>query len=214
MRKTQSFFATAAILSLLLAGCGKGGGVSGDVASDEEPAKPLTAPPEVTAEEQEGFHDLIFYIQGQKQLPDGSQSIHGVGTYKGRQLGLEVVIGPTWKGASADKSLPLTIYSGSLSYHSTGGDSDAFVQALDELYGTKLSPKAMAKETQFTGMALEGNPAELGKGPVKIKTFFDDGNDKDYAELFTDVDLAAHRLEVHEKDEDYRAAVVKALQAH
>ncbi len=214
MRNTQRLFAIAGIVSLLVAGCGKGGGVSGDVVSDEKPAKPLTAPPEVTAEEEDGFHDLIFYIQDEKQLPDGSQSVHGVGTYKGRQLGLEVVLSPTWKGASADKNLPLTIYSGTLSYHSTGSDSDAFVQVLDELYGTKLSPKTMAKETQFAGMALEGNPGDLSKGPVKIKTFFDDGNEKDYAEIFTDVDLGAHRLEVHEKDEDYRAAVVKALEAH
>src|SRR5215469_16878611 len=222
------------VFSVFFAGCGRQGGAaaggdgqvilhrpgspmsgttSGGVMVQEAPAKPLTSPPEVTAEEEEGYHDLIFYVQDQKQLPDGSQSIHGVGTYKGRQLGLEVVLGPTWKGGAPSKDIPLTIYSGRLTYRSTGPESDAFVQVLDELYGTKLNPKTMAKETQFTGLALEGNPGNLSKGPVKIKTFFENGNDKDYAELFTDVDLAAHRLEVHEKDEEYRPAVVRALGA-
>ena len=222
------------VFSVFFAGCGRQGGAaagddgqvilhrpgspmsgttSGGVMVQEAPAKPLTSPPEVTAEEEEGYHDLIFYVQDQKQLPDGSQSIHGVGTYKGRQLGLEVVLGPTWKGGAPSKDIPLTIYSGRLTYRSTGPESDAFVQVLDELYGTKLNPKTMAKETQFTGLALEGNPGNLSKGPVKIKTFFENGNDKDYAELFTDVDLAAHRLEVHEKDEEYRPAVVRALEA-
>lgn len=201
------------ICSDLFSSCGKQVGPS-EAAIQEPPAKPLNGPPEVTAEQEEGYHDLIFYVQDQKQHPDGSQSVHGVGTYKGRQLGLEVVLGPTWKGGAAGKDIPLTIYSGTLAYRSSGPESDAFVQVLDELYGTKLSPKAMAKETKFTGLALEGNPGDLSKGPVKIKTFFENGNDKDYAEFFTDVNLAAHRLEVHEKDEDYRPAVIKALQAH
>ena len=186
---------------------------SAGITVQEAPAKPLSGPPEVTAEEEEGFHDLIFYVQEQKQLPDGSQSIRGAGTYKGRQLGLEVVLGQTWKGGTPSKDIPLTIYSGTLAYHSTGLESDAFVQVLDELYGTKLSPKGMAKETRFTGMALEGNPGDLSKGPVKIKTFFDNGKEGEHAEFFTDVNLAAHRLEMHEKDEEYRPAVVRALQA-
>src|SRR5215469_11673185 len=234
MRMNRNLLAILVSTSLLFSGCSKkagppeGGGTqvllhrpgspmsgtaSAGVTVQEAPAKPLTGPPEVTAEEEEGYHDLIFYVQEQKQLPDGSQSVRGVGTYKGRQLGLEVVLGPTWKGGTPSKDIPLTIYSGTLMYHSTGPESDAFVQVLDELYGTKLSPRAMAKETQFTGLALEGNPGNLSKGPVKIKTFFENGNDKDYAELFTDVDLAAHRLEVHEKDEEYRPAVVRALGA-
>lgn len=210
----RNFLALLVGTSLLISGCSKQAGPSAEVGTEEPSAKPLTGPPEVTAEEEEGYHDLIFYVQDQKQLPDGSQSVHGVGTYKGRQLGLEVVLGPTWKGGEPSKDIPLTIYSGTLTYRSVGPESDAFVQVLDELYGTKLSPKAMAKETKFTGMALEGNPADLSKGPVKIKTFFENGNDKDYAEFFTDVDLTAHRLEVHEKDEEYRSAVVRALEAH
>ena len=34
------------------------------------------------------------------------------------------------------------------------------------------------------------------------------------AELFTNIELAAHRLEVREKDESHRLPVLRALQAH
>jgi len=72
----------------------------------------------------------------------------------------------------------------------------------------------MARETQFTGISLEGDPRDLAKGPVKIKLFFESGGQDDYAELFTNIELAARRLEVREKDEEYRKPVVRALQAH
>jgi len=105
-------------------------------------------------------------------------------------------------------------YRGIVTYRSTGADSDAFIQVLDELYGTKVGPKAMGRETQFTGISLEGDPRDLAKGPVKIKLFFESDKEDAYAELFTNIELAAHRLEVREKDESYRLPVLRALQAH
>jgi hypothetical protein len=157
---------------------------------------------------------LVFYIQEHKRLPDGSQSIRGSGTYTGHVLGLEVILGPTWKAGSLGKGVPLVTYRGIVTYRSIGAYSDAFVQVLDELYGTKLSPKSMGIETRFTGISLGGDPRDLTKGPVKIKLFFESGGQDDYAELFTNIELAAHRLEVHEKDEAYRLPVIKALRAH
>ncbi len=202
------------LLSFLFGGCGKQPAPSTEITTKVEIPKPLSGPPEVTSEQEEGFHDLIFYIQGHKQLPDGSQSLRGEGTYKGRQLGLEVVLGPNWKEGSLGKNIPLVTYQGLVTYRSTGTDSDALVQVLDELYGTKLSPKAMGREIQFTGISLEGDPRDLKKGPVNIKLFFESGKEDDYAELYTNIKLAGNRLEVHEKDEAYRSPIVKALQAH
>jgi hypothetical protein len=49
---------------------------------------------------------------------------------------------------------------------------------------------------------------------VKIKLFFESDDEDRYGELFTNVELAARRLEVREKDEGYRLPVVRALQAH
>ena len=214
MFTTRHLIAIMGIFSFLFGGCSKQPASSPQDTAQVQQAKPLAAPPEVTSESEEGFHDLLFYIQDFKRLPDGSQSIRGSGTYKGRQLGFEIVLGPAWKAGSLGKDVPLMTYQGVITYRSIGADSDTFVQVLDELYGTKLSPKAMSGEVRFTGISLGGDPRDLQSGPVKIKLFFESDKQDEYAELFTNIQLADHRLEVHEKDPDYRLAVVKALQAH
>ena len=202
------------LLAFLSGGCSKQPAPPPQPAdAQSQPSKPLTAPPEVTSESEEGFYDLLFYVQEHKRLPDGSQSIRGSGTHNGRALGLEVILGPTWEAKSLAKDMPLVTYRGIVTYRSTGSDSDAFVQLLDELYATKLTPKAMATETRFTGISLGGDPRDLTKGPVKIKLFFESGGQDDYAELYTNIELATRRLEVHEKDEGYRLPVIKALRA-
>jgi hypothetical protein len=179
----------------------------------QRPAIALTRSPEITSASEEGFHDLILYIQEHKRPADGTQTLRSSGTHEGRQLGLEVILGATWKTGSLGKDVPLATYRGTVTYRSTGPESDAFLQVLDELYGTKLTPKAMATETRFTAISLGGDPRDLGKESVKIKLFFESSGQDDYAELYTNIELAAHKLEIREKDESYRSAVVRALRA-
>ncbi|HEX9578038.1 MAG TPA: hypothetical protein VF993_09810 [Myxococcales bacterium] len=97
-----------------------------------------------------------------------------------------------------------------MTYRSIGRESDALLRVLDELYGTKLKPRAMAKTIIFSGISLGGDPRDLAKGPLHMKLFYEAAGD-DYAELFTNIDIASRRLEIHEKDEAYRSAVVRAL---
>lgn len=201
------------LFSFLFCGCSKQPAPPPQTSAQSQPSKPLVAPPEIMSESEEGFRDLLFHVQEHKKMPDGSQSIRGLATHKRRVLGLEVILGPTWQAGSLGKDVPLVTYSGTVTYRSTGSDSDAFVQVLDEVYGTKLTPKGMAIETRFTGISLGGDPRDLTKGPVKIKLFFESGGQDDYAELYTNIELATRRLEVHEKDEGYRLQVIRALRA-
>jgi len=194
-------------------GCGQQAAPPPQPAAQADSAKPLAGPPEVTSEEEEGFHDLVFYIEEHKHLPDGSQCLRASGSHKGRKIGFEVVLSPNWNAASLGKNIPLATYRGMVTYRSTGSESDEFVAVLDELYGANLSPKAMGNETRFTAISLGGDPRELMKEPVKIKLFFESGTEGEYAELFTNIDMNAHRLEFREKDEGYRSPLVKALQA-
>jgi hypothetical protein len=210
---TQRLVVAMGLFSFLFGGCSKEPEPTPPTSSQSQPSKPLAGPPEVTSESEEGFHDLVFYVQEHRRAPDGSQSIRGTGTYEGRAIGLEVILGPTWQAGSLGKDIPLVTYRGIVTYRSTGSDSDSFAQVLDELYGTQVTPKEMAKETRFTGISLGGDPRDLTKGPVKMKLFFESGGQDDYAELYTNIELAARRLEVHEKDEGYRLPLIRALRA-
>ena len=87
----------------------------------------------------------------------------------------------------------------------------ALLQILDQLYATKLQPTTIRPTTAFTAISLGGEPSDLTKGPTKIKLFFESDAEDRYAELFTNIDLANGVLQIHEKDPEYRSALIKAL---
>ena len=112
------------VLSLLFGDCGKQPEQQHrQTTQRDRPSILLSKPPEVTSESEEGFHDLIFYIQEHKTQPDGTQAIRGEGTHRGRQLGLEVTLGPTWQAGSLDKDIPLVNYRARLVLRIVGGES-------------------------------------------------------------------------------------------
>lgn len=180
------------------------------VVSIKSPAtKALTKLPEVTSEGEVGFQDLVFLLEEHEQQDNGTQRIRASGTHKGKKVSFEILLSPKW---TAGLTRPITAHTGTVTYRTVGTDSDAFLSALDQLYETRMSPKTMTKEIEFNAVTLEGHPGKLTKGPVKIKLFFEPENPDDYLELYTNIDLAACRVEVREKDMEYRPAVIKALQ--
>lgn len=187
------------LLSYLFGSCGK--------------APPAKQAPEITADiEEGGFVDLRFAIRAHETLPDGSQALHAYGIHHGREVGITVVLGTDWKKGSLGPDVPLVTYRGVVRYRSLGAPSVMLLQVLDELYGTKLHSTAIRPSTTFTAISLRGEPADLTKGPTKMKLFFESEVEGRYAELYTNIDLASGILQIHEKDPEYRSAVIKALQ--
>jgi hypothetical protein len=182
------------------------------VGSCSKPQPPIKPPPEITADsEDSGFVDLGLAIRSRETLPDGSQVLHAFGVHHGREVGITVVLGTQWKVGSLGSDVPFVTYRGTVTYRSLGAPSDALLQILDELYATKLQPTSIRPTTTFTAISLEGEPADLTKGPTKIKLFFESDTEDRYAELYTNIDLANGLLQIHEKDPEYRLALIKAL---
>ena len=215
MNNVQTLLIIVSIFSFLSGGCKRQ--TQNQIAqpqSETASATQLKNPPEITSESEEGFHDLVFYIQDLKKLPDGTQSMRVLGNYKNQNVGLDITLSPTWKEGSLGKDVNLVTYQGIVTYRSIGSESDILLQAIDELYGTKLSPKAMSAEVRFTGITLGGGPRDLAKEPVQIKLFYELGGDDGYAEFYTNIELANHKLQIKEKDLDYRTPIVRVLKAN
>jgi len=174
--------------------------------------QPQQLKPEITSESEEGYYDLVFGIKETQTLSNGSQLISASGTHRGKSVGLQIVLSSSWKQGSIDlgSGSTLATYRGDVTFRSVGAESDLLLQIMDQLYGTKLSPKKMKTETNFTAISLEGNPQNLKNGMTKIKLFFETDNE-DEAELFANIDLNAHKVYINEKDADYRSAVINAL---
>jgi hypothetical protein len=177
-------------------------------ASGKEPDAPL---PEITSAAEEGWHDFTFAIRKDEKLPDGSRVLEARGLYRGREVGVLVVLGASWPEAKLNQKVPWTAYRGVITYRSLGPASDSLLHIMDDRYGTALHPKAMRAETKFTGISLAGKPAALEAEPVKIKVFYESDDEQRYAELFTNIDLQHRVLQINEKDPDYRKPLVRAL---
>ena len=102
-------------------------------------------------------------------------------------------------------------YWGTALLRSLGSQSDAFLSALCTLYGVDRQTKSMRAETAFSAVGLADDPRRLSQQPVHMKLFFEHDDEARYAEVYLNIILEEDRLEFHEKDPDYRGALVQAL---
>jgi hypothetical protein len=126
--------------------------------------------------------------------------VHAVGTHRGSAVGLEVVVG----ALEGERK--------GVAFRSTGEESNRFIRALADLYNVRAPVSAMKVQTFADAAVLGGDLSAMQSQRIDIKVFFSaDGPDADYAELYTNIDPVNHMLEIHEKDPEYRANVIKAL---
>ncbi len=204
--RTQQTQALLGALLLLTAGaCSK---------KDEQMAKadPKAPSSEITSELKKGQGiDLVFAIKQQDIVADGSRILQVRGTHNGVEVGLIVVLGPKWESVAPDPKSKFVFHTGTVEYRTIGDPSTTLLEVLDDLYATGVHPHGMRSETKFAGTSLEGDPADLAKGEVRLKLSFESSDPARQAELYTKIDLPNHALRICEKDQGYRKAVVQAL---
>ncbi len=166
--------------------------------------------------EEGGFVDLALSLISHERLSNGVQVCVARGVHNGTEVGFRFRLPPAWKqGTLGDTGI--TTYQSTLDVESVGAASDDFVAILANLYGGPLRPEKMAPSTTFTAISLQGIPAQLEAGSTKIKLFFepkedsDEAYERDYAEHYLNIDFASRVVEFHEKDPEYRDAMLRAL---
>jgi hypothetical protein len=198
--------AFGSLLLLIGASCSK---------TNELPTKP-TGPAdggtEITAEINKGQGiDLVFVIKQQTLAPDGSRTLEARGTYNGMEVGLLVVLGAKWESVAPDPKQKFAFHTGTVEYRTVGAPSNTLLEVIDDLYATGMHPLGLRAVTKFAGTSIEGDPADLVKGEVRIKLQFEAAEPEKQAELYTKIDLPNHVLRICEKDPSYRKALVQAL---
>ena len=169
---------------------------------------------EVTSELEDDFVDLTFSLVRLVNSPDGTH-FTATGTHHEISLGFSVSLpeAALWaEGAFADTKT----FQANIVISSLGTDSDSFISVLCELYGLPQKPKPMLPEVTFTAISLQGDPRVPSDAPVRLKLFFvppEDSSEFDdrYAELYLNYSILHKRVYFHEKDIEYRDAVIAAL---
>lgn len=183
------------ILSRLLSLLRIGSNPPPAASKDASPPIPgaLAGPPELVSVSEEGAPRLVLFVDRVEVLPLGSQVLRVAGVHRGLRVGLEVVFGPDWReGAPADPPR----HEGLVTFRSVGPESDALLEALDEVRETKTAPGEIAGLIDFACVTLGGDPRDLRTGPVHAKLSLEGEGEGDVAELQVFVDVAARRLEL------------------
>ncbi|MDB6061105.1 MAG: hypothetical protein JWM78_1208 [Verrucomicrobiaceae bacterium] len=127
-------------------------------------------------------------------------AVRAQGLYRGKPVGLEVVIGAQKNNRRG------------VSYRSTGVESDALLAALSELYKSRAQTKAFHADAFADAELLQGDLARIKDEPIKIRVVFNaDGPEAKYAELYTNIIPDRRVLEINEKDEAFRKQILEAL---
>ena len=164
--------------------------------------------PELFADSEEGFVDTALHIHRYSYTPEGSQVLHVRAASVTGPVGFALELLPEWRPDTLGHDIP--VLWGAVRYRSLGLESTAFVRALARAYGTPIDG-SMAPVISFAAVALKGNPADLKGGPVDMKLFFESEDEAHYAEVYTNIHLAQHVAEFREKDNGYRAPLLRAL---
>ena len=180
------------------------------------PRPSATPLPEVTQDMEEGFVDLAFALTSLERSANGSSEGVAMAVHQGKTVGFRFGLPAAWKQGTLGDTGVVT-YQGTVEIGRSGPESDLLVMTLAELYQCAEQPTQMAPSVTFLALSLQGNPSQLESGPIKLKLFVEpqeegeEAYEQFYAEHYLNINLAAHRVELREKDSSYREAMLRAL---
>lgn len=187
---------------------------------DLQPRARLTGPPEVLSERIEEAANLLFYIESFTRTADGWTAIA-----KGNSGATTVAVRVRYVHKGAVEPAGGTINgSGRIFFETLGAPSDEFVRALARAYevdAPAAAPPArrMSARVQALALGLQGDLARPDAAEARLKCFIEldpppaDEEEDSTLEFFVFVDVGTARLTLAEKDEGYRAGILRVFTA-
>jgi hypothetical protein len=174
---------------------------------------------EITEDTEEEFADLSFSITD-TPVVEGGFRFAVAGLHDGVRVGLAVEVRPLPKPGQKLEGTDIVVHPARVALVAVGEESHTFVRALAKLFHEAVPGTIrMTPRLELTGLSLEGEPARIKKEAVKIKLFYEpaeppadeDEEPAEYFEWYLNVDARRGVLELREKDEEYRAAIIGKL---
>ena len=160
---------------------------------------------------EEGFLDIDLPISSIRTLDGGTVRIEARGMVDGQTVGYAVELYAGWKHQPTEDKQAV-FHWGSGSYRRTGPESDAFISLVANRYGLdSTSTLKMISEVRADVVGLDTDPSKASSSSTSMKFFFHSDDESRYAEVFTNIDIEKGLLEFHEKDNEYRINLVRAL---
>lgn len=166
--------------------------------------------PDLQISVEEGFVDIDIPIQSMKTAVGESLEVVAKGKYKQETVGFSVTLNSKWDRKSI-KNTDQFLYWGSGTIKGTGKESDAFSKMLAEQYKLPCASPKFPSRISVEIVGIANDPKLANSTPTKMKIFLNSDSKANYAEVFLNIDPVAQLLEFHEKDEEYRKPLLRAL---
>lgn len=158
----------------------------------------------------EGWADIRLSVEAMSESKSGIL-MNATSLYEGQELGLEVFIPNT---PTDEKG-----FGNGIILKSTGDKSDRLLQLLSKVYLQNNSDLKQFRDSISVAYVDLDKFAEsvAGASPQdssyikKYKLFFEGAKEDEYAEIFLNYNMLEKRIELNEKDEEYRPILIKFL---
>lgn len=168
--------------------------------------------PALTVRTEDGFVDLSLRMEAGSRDTNNRYRFEARAIHGESPIAIAIILGTTWEAKEVEgNSTKFLFYWGEVELVSVGPESDAFIRTLDRLYEARVRVTHMRQSTHFTAVCLEGNPDRLPAESLKMKLFFESGQEELCAEFYLNCDFRRQSVQFHEKDQDYRRPLVLAL---
>jgi hypothetical protein len=159
--------------------------------------------------------DVQVPIVSAHSTADGRTVILAQGEHRGRPVGVELSVrGQMKPGIVGDEIDKTAFYGSGVLVRGMGDLTRHLADVLSEVY---ILPVGIAKPLQqldLTSIALDGDPMLIETEHLNFKVFHDNEDKLGlYFELFLHIDIPAGYVRFDEKDEEYRANVLKSFAA-
>lgn len=175
----------------------------------------LESPPELLGHTGEGFADLTLFIS-KTVVADDVRRIEALAVHEGQQVGVLIEMPTEWIETEPIKELGgKRLFNGSVTLRPLNDLSGPFLIAVSKAYGVAIKPSPFTSEVTGEAIALRGDPNAFETEHLRLKTFFIGGEAEadPYAETVIVVDYSKRALRFEEKDQAYRADLVKMWSA-
>lgn len=158
----------------------------------------------------EGFVDIDLPVVQTDSKSPNLVSVVARGKIQGAVVGLAIDLSPNWI-AKPIENANASVYWGKVRLRSIGPESDAFSKLLAGHYHLPCATAKMPSRIEVDAVGLSNDPRLVKSNPIKMKLFFSANSEKNYAEVYLNLDLNAKVLQFHEKDPGYRAPLLRGL---
>jgi hypothetical protein len=159
--------------------------------------------------------DVRVPIVAVRFATDGMATITAQGAYRGRSVGVEIIVRGQMKPGIVGGDVDTTaFYERGVIVRGIGDMTRHLADVFSEAYVIPATDAEPLHQLDLTSIALDGNPILIESEHLNFKVFHDDEDKLGlYFEMFLHVDIPSGYVRIDEKDEEYRENVVKSIAA-